>query len=93
LYSFIEILSFLSFSMPARMGVALGLMVLLVFLTRFRPYEYPALTEKLPGPIAGLIRLMGRRTLEFYVLHLLLFKAGAFYLGTHKMSLFNFHIW
>lgn len=92
LYAFIQAVSFFSFPMYARMGLAVGIMGLLVFLTRFRPYEYPGLTAALPRPVSGLIRLAGRRTLEFYVLHLLLFKALAFYLGTHKMALFSFHI-
>ncbi len=93
LYSFMEIISFMHFTTQQSAFVAVGLLCLMLFLTKFRPYEYPALTEKIPGPIAVLIRLCGRRTLEIYVLHLLLFKAGAFYLGTLEMELFHFHIW
>lgn len=93
LYSFIEIFTFLSYGPAFRIGIAVGLLGLLVFLTRFRPYEYPALTQKIPGPFAGLIRLAGRRTLEFYVLHLLVFKIAVLIMGTHDTALFNFHMY
>lgn len=66
------------------------------FLYRFRPATYPALTATLPGPLTRMIRFMGRRTLEIYVLHLVLFKFAALTI-THderfewfKLALFPF---
>lgn len=93
LYGFIQIFTFVYFSMTMKVGVQIGLLMVMVFLTRFRPYEYPSLTGKLPAAVAGLIRLAGRRTLEFYVLHLVLFKAASYYLGVHATSPFTLHIW
>ena len=40
----------------------------------FKPISYPSLTTALPRPLVTLIQLMGRRTLEIYVIHLTLFK-------------------
>lgn len=92
MYACIEVFTFMQYGKFAMMGVAIGLLALVLFLLKFRPYEYPEITQKMPGPIAGVIRLMGRRTLEFYVLHLILFKAAVFFMGTHDTALFNFHI-
>lgn len=94
LYAFIQsFVFFAGFDMTLKLGVGLGMMGLLLFLTSFRPYEYPALTERLPVPISAFLRLCGRRTLEIYVLHLLAFKAAAMYLGTQDLRLFYFHIY
>lgn len=93
LYAFMQIISFLTFNDVERMAVAVGLMGLMLCLTGFRPRDYPGLTARLPEPLVALVRLAGRRTLEFYVLHLILFKAVAFWLGIGDMQLFNLHIW
>lgn len=94
LYAFVQAFVFFAgFAMPLKMGVMLGTMGLLLFLTTFRPYDYPALTQRMPWPISGLLRLCGRRTLEIYVLHLLAFKAAALYLGSQDLRLFYFHIY
>lgn len=92
MYACIEVFTFMQFGKYGMMGVAVGLLGLVLFLTKFRPYEYPDITHSLPRPVTGFIRLMGRRTLEFYVLHLVIFKAAVFYMGTHDTALFNFHI-
>jgi hypothetical protein len=92
MYACIEVFTFMQYGKYAMMSVAIGLLVLVLFLLKFRPYEYPEITQTLPKPVAGLIRLMGRRTLEFYVLHLVLFKAAVLFMGSHGTSLFNFHI-
>ncbi|MCB9989546.1 MAG: hypothetical protein H6868_09495 [Rhodospirillales bacterium] len=58
----------------------------------FKPQTYPRLTEKMPGPVAGIIRLFGRRTLEIYVLHLMLFKVLGMFLDPVRFPLFQFHL-
>jgi len=40
----------------------------------FQPVNFPKLTKWTPGPIRAGIQLLGRRTLEIYVAHLILFK-------------------
>ncbi len=53
------------------MGAAIVFLVLFMF----APRTFPRLTKYTPWPLAALIRLTGRRTLEIYVLHLLAFMA------------------
>ena len=43
--------------------------------------SYPRLSFWLPPPLLPLIQLMGRRTLELYVLHLIVFKLVAMHFG------------
>lgn len=57
-------------------------------LYNFKPAEFPALGR--PRILAAFLQLCGRRTLEIYVVHLLLFKAMALYLG---MEGFGFLGW
>lgn len=92
LYGVIQFATFSDFTRTDNMIVIGGLFALMMFLTTFRPYEYPALTERLSKAGAGFLRLMGRRTLEFYVLHLVLFKALALAIGTKGEGFFVFHI-
>ncbi|HBH25944.1 MAG TPA: hypothetical protein DDX54_00860 [Rhodospirillaceae bacterium] len=54
----------------------------LALLARFRAGTLPALDARLPRPLSALLRLGGRRTLEIYVAHLLVFKAAAWALST-----------
>jgi len=91
-YGFYQAVLFFAFPPVMRGLVIFGLLAVMLALTYFRPASYPALTEKLPAPLSGLIRLGGRRTLEFYVLHLLIFKAAALAMGLPGYALFNFHI-
>ncbi len=62
--------------------VLVGTLGMRLCLYRLEKKTYPQLSAALPRPVTGLIQLMGRRTLEIYVLHLILFKFAAFYLGT-----------
>lgn len=91
LYAFVQCFIYFSFMPPVTFMVIGALLAVMLFLTSFRLYEFPALTRAL-GPLSGLIRLCGRRTLEIYVLHLLFFKIAAHVLGTQSWQLFNFHI-
>ena len=50
----------------------------------FKPVIYPALTARLPAAVVWLAQLCGRRTLEIYVVHLLVFKVLALYWGTYE---------
>lgn len=40
----------------------------------FKPVDFPKLTKWTPGPVRAGIQVLGRRTLEIYVAHLILFK-------------------
>ena len=58
----------------------------------FRFQTYPDLTKKISHIAVCLIQLGGRRTLEIYVAHLLLFKIGAIALGSPDYVLFDFRL-
>ncbi len=66
--------------------LSLGLLVVMGVLYFFKPVTYPRLTKALPGPFVKLVQLTGRRTLEFYVLHLLLFKGLGMWLDPERFS-------
>ncbi len=68
-----------NFQFPGLQALALfaGNIGVLALLYHFRPMTYPKLTAFLPRPFTAFLRLTGRRTLEIYVLHLLIIKALA----------------
>lgn len=61
----------------------LAVMMALYF---FRPAALPRLTAVMPGWLGALIKFGGRRTLEIYVAHLLLFKALGMILEPHRFA-------
>jgi len=54
------------------MGV--GVLVVMWLLYKFQSATYPRLSAALPRSLTGLLHIGGRRTLEIYVFHLVLFK-------------------
>ena len=91
-YFIIQGYIFFSFDFTQKMFVGLGLLAVLLGLSFFQPKSYPELTRKTPKPLVWLIQLGGRYSLEIYVLHFVIFKGIAAYLGTAGYGLFNFHI-
>ncbi len=63
--------------------------IITAVLYNFSPRLFPRLTASLPRPLVGLIHLMGRRTLEIYVYHLLLFKALGLWFQPKLFKLFD----
>ena len=78
------------FSSAAFMAMATGLALLGLILMTFRGQELPGLSAGIPGFLQLPVRLMGRRTLEIYVIHLLVFKGLAAYLTPESHPLFHF---
>ncbi len=68
--------------------MALGTLAVCGLLYIFQPQSCPALT-RWSGPLAPVLRFMGRWTLEIYVVHVLLFLAVAAFLHPEK-ALFSF---
>lgn len=62
------------FAQPEFITMGIGIAAICLFLMMFRPVELPGLTRKLPFPVIAVLQILGRRTLEIYVLHLILFK-------------------
>ena len=77
-----------NFSQYQFYALAAGQLVIFGLLMFFRPRTYPGLTEKL-GFAASIIRFFGRRTLEIYVGHLILFKILALYLQPDRFVFMN----
>lgn len=66
--------------------VCAGMAAVYFILNRFQPAELPHITKMLPSFVNGLIKLTGRRTLEIYVAHLLIFKAAGVYLYPERFQ-------
>lgn len=60
------------------------------WLWRFRSETYPGMTQKLPRPAVWSLKFLGRRTLEIYVAHLILFRGIAMILEPER---FPFLAW
>ncbi len=58
------------------LALFLGFAAVAVLLWRFKPANYPALTRAL-GPLRHIVMFTGRRTLEIYAAHLILFRGAA----------------
>lgn len=69
-----------------------GLAIVCAGLYFFRPLTFPSLTSSLPGPVVWLLQLMGRRTLEIYVIHLIIFKFVALMIGDPRFGWFDFSL-
>lgn len=79
---------------PKLVVLMLGMAAVTYGLYHFKPQDYDALSQKIPAPVVGVLHLCGRRTMEIYVVHLLIFKALALYLGTEGFHLFAWNwIW
>jgi hypothetical protein len=77
------------FSPEQFLFVALGTALVRVSLYYFKPITFEGLTRKIPRLGRVLIQLCGRKTLEIYVVHLLIFRAAAFALGLSGSVLFG----
>ena len=58
-------------------ALAAGVFVIVFLLPYFQPQAYPNFTKKTPRVVVVTLKLLGRRTLEIYVIHLLAFKVIA----------------
>ncbi|HEY8190458.1 MAG TPA: hypothetical protein VIF12_07210, partial [Micavibrio sp.] len=80
-FIFYEQLSF-SFTLPAYLFMAGATAGVVLILSIFQPVSYAALTALCPVWLQHSIQFLGRRTLEIYVAHLILFKVLAAFLAT-----------
>ena len=68
-----------------------GVLLVCFLLSAFESKLYPDLTRRLPGFVTSGLKLMGRQTLEIYVIHLLLFKVVGLWLFSERFPLFGWH--
>lgn len=66
--------------------MALGLIIVFSMLFLFKPKTFPELTRKMPVFLKIPFQILGRRTLEIYVMHLLLFKAAGMITDPDRFS-------
>jgi len=81
------------FSLPQFLFVVGGTMAVRLVLYYFKPRTYPVLTGKLPAPATFFVQFCGRRTLEIYVVHLLLFKAAGMALDPARFAFLGGGLW
>ncbi len=90
MFGFYLVTQCISFALspPQLIVLAAGTFLLWNTLVRFSAREFPDLSRKLPSPVCGFLKICGRRTLEIYILHLLVFKFLASYLGIGDFQVF-----
>ena len=74
-FFFIQGMLMPAFPVSFAIVLTLGLFGIAWLLIHFKPATYPSLTQKLPSPFVWSVQLLGRRTLEIYVAHILLLRA------------------
>jgi hypothetical protein len=91
-YFLIQSYLFFAFDFALKIFAGLGLLGVMLGLSFFQPRYFPEATRKTPKALVWLIQIGGRYSLEFYVVHLIIFKAIAAYLGMDIYGFFDFHI-
>lgn len=87
----VQTLSF-GFSSDQVLALSVGSLVMLAGVYGFKPKTFPAITKKLPGFLVTVAQFTGRRTLEIYVVHLLIFKALGVVLEPDRFPLFGWKL-
>jgi hypothetical protein len=77
------------FSQQQFIVMTAGILMAGFWLYSFKPRTFPEATRNLPAFCAAAVRFMGRRTLEIYVAHLVLFKLIALHLGDERFDWFR----
>lgn len=72
--------------------VFIGVSATLAMLSQFRSRTYPRLTATLSAPFVFMVQILGRRTLEVYTLHILMFSLVATAMGVDQREFFSL-IW
>jgi hypothetical protein len=72
--------------------VVVGCGLVFMILYHFRSIAYPKLSKTLPGFVTAALQFCGRRTLEIYVAHLVLFEIIALVYGFEGAALLQFKL-
>lgn len=91
--SFIGIQTVLfGFEQPQPMVLAIGILAVMAMLLTFKPAVLGRLTAMTPRPLVWLLQLTGRRTLEIYVAHLLIFKIIGIIVSPERFDPFSWEL-
>ncbi len=93
LHAAMQVVVFFGFDGTQKLIAAAGIMGVAMGLTRFAAKIYDGADHKVPSVLQGVLRFCGRRSLEIYVAHLVVFKVAALLMGVEGYGLFNFHIY
>lgn len=74
------------FNMSQAFIASMGILCVCLYMTNFKPHLY---NPSIPCFVKSPLQIMGRYSLEIYVLHLLLFKFIAFFMFPEDYSLFQ----
>lgn len=77
------------FSANEAILAAAGILAVCIFMTNFQAVEYANLTNKLPKVAVWSLQMMGRHSLEFYVIHLLILKIISILFFSEPLSWFQ----
>jgi TraX protein len=88
----LQVVVFFPFDAHQKIFAAMGILGVTMGLIRFSPRDYPRLEAKSPQWISLVLKVCGRKSLEIYVVHLVLFKFMALLLGVSGFAFLNFHI-
>lgn len=91
-FALFQYISF-GFATVSMVFMGLGLAIVFCFLLSFKGQTLPELSLGMPIWLKGLIQVLGRHTLEIYVVHLLILKFAALYLGKEQFGLFEFTLY
>jgi hypothetical protein len=80
------------FSLTQFTFMALGTAAVRYSLLNFKALGYPGLTARCPAALSMFFRLCGRRTLEIYVVHLVIFDAIGVIFDLSGMGLFRWRL-
>ncbi len=92
LYGMLQLFLFVGFSMAQNLVAGLGILLTGVLLTGFHPAVYEKVSNRMPKSVLWLLHLCGRRTLEIYVVHFILFKVAGAFMSGNTAQFLDFHI-
>lgn len=78
------------FTMPQFILMAFGTIAVCLILLFFKPMEFPSMAASMPRSLTFVLKFCGHRTLEIYVVHLVIFKILALTMGFEGFDAFQF---
>lgn len=92
MFALLQGVSFPVLSNAQALSLFAGFVVVGWILWFFRPQTYPGARDYVAGSFIALFQFLGRRTLEIYVVHVVLFRITAAYLYPEKYILMNWQL-
>lgn len=81
-----------SVSQQQALFLLIGFALVAILLWFFKPVEYPGARKFMAGSFIAIFQFTGRKTLEIYVAHIIIFRGIAMYLYPEQYALFDWKI-